>query len=357
MKKLLLFSAVAFSAATMMAQEGTDITPANYKFNTATTIPWYPELTKGANLPVSGMGVWEGNEALAENWNDGLIAIASAGQADANFQNLLKASSIIDLGGEVGRVYCFAGQQSGIKEKLAELYPDGDYSNIPVQTGGVAGFNYNFFSDPSKTPTEKDGYIHFRMVFNVYHNTFDGSQVFQNIYHADNQNNNKTIINSKETNEATTPSAILNNEFVQRYPDDNEPVEDDFGNLIWEPTKWMVLEYDFNIRDVDSDGKHADPFRMKMQTVAANGFANLALFIKEVSFTWMDGNPQIVGERAKSYVTMTPAPKGDVLAGVSSPVVELDREDGRIFNLQGMEVQNPTVPGIYIQNGKKFIVR
>ncbi len=32
-------------------------------------------------------------------------------------------------------------------------------------------------------------------------------------------------------------------------------------------------------------------------------------------------------------------------------------EDGRIFNLQGIEVANPTVPGIYIRNGKKFIIR
>lgn len=31
--------------------------------------------------------------------------------------------------------------------------------------------------------------------------------------------------------------------------------------------------------------------------------------------------------------------------------------DGRIFNLQGIQVTNPTAPGIYIQNGKKFIVR
>lgn len=31
--------------------------------------------------------------------------------------------------------------------------------------------------------------------------------------------------------------------------------------------------------------------------------------------------------------------------------------DDRIFNLQGIQVKNPTVPGIYIQNGKKFVVR
>ncbi|MDE6257415.1 MAG: hypothetical protein K2M53_03415 [Muribaculaceae bacterium] len=31
--------------------------------------------------------------------------------------------------------------------------------------------------------------------------------------------------------------------------------------------------------------------------------------------------------------------------------------DGRIFNLQGVQVKDATVPGIYIQNGKKFIVK
>lgn len=357
MKKVLLFGATLVAATTMMAQEGTDITPANYYFNNATCIPWYPTLTKGANIPVSGMGLWESIPELAQNWNNGLIAIASAGQAEANFQNLLDASSLIDLGGEVGQVYCFAGQQSGIIEKLSELYPEADFSKVPVQKGGVAGFNYNFFTDPAKTPTDKDGYIHFRMVFNVFHNTFDGTQVFQNFYQTDNQGNNKTKVGSTETNEANTASAILNTEFIQRWEDDNEPKEDDFGNMMWEPNKWLVVEYDFNVRDVDSDGKHADPVRIKMQTVAANGFANLALFIKEVSFTWFEGTPQIVGKRAKSYLDLTPAPKGDVLAGVQSAVVVPVKEDGRIFNLQGMEVQNATTPGIYIQNGKKFIVR
>ncbi|MCM1110155.1 MAG: hypothetical protein NC336_02990 [Clostridium sp.] len=41
------------------------------------------------------------------------------------------------------------------------------------------------------------------------------------------------------------------------------------------------------------------------------------------------------------------------IAVEEAPVVK----DNRIFNLMGIEVKNPTVPGIYIQNGKKFIVR
>ena len=31
--------------------------------------------------------------------------------------------------------------------------------------------------------------------------------------------------------------------------------------------------------------------------------------------------------------------------------------DNRIFNIMGVEVQEPLAPGIYIRNGKKFIVR
>lgn len=49
----------------------------------------------------------------------------------------------------------------------------------------------------------------------------------------------------------------------------------------------------------------------------------------------------------------------DYLLGVDDIVIAPATrvEDNRIFNLQGIEVTNPTVPGIYIQNGKKFVVR
>lgn len=50
----------------------------------------------------------------------------------------------------------------------------------------------------------------------------------------------------------------------------------------------------------------------------------------------------------------------DMLQSGVIPVVDEIHEnagDGRIFNLQGIEVSNPTAPGIYIRNGKKFVVR
>ncbi len=52
----------------------------------------------------------------------------------------------------------------------------------------------------------------------------------------------------------------------------------------------------------------------------------------------------------------------EVLAGVEDVVVDNEtavefKGDNRIFNLQGIQVTNTDAPGIYIQNGKKFVVR
>lgn len=53
------------------------------------------------------------------------------------------------------------------------------------------------------------------------------------------------------------------------------------------------------------------------------------------------------------------AAKLDASSGVEEVVSDAAAEvkDNRIFNLQGIQVANPTHPGIYIQNGKKFVVR
>lgn len=43
--------------------------------------------------------------------------------------------------------------------------------------------------------------------------------------------------------------------------------------------------------------------------------------------------------------------------GITSITVEDNPSNGRIYNLQGMEVKEPLAPGIYIRDGKKFIKR
>jgi hypothetical protein len=43
-------------------------------------------------------------------------------------------------------------------------------------------------------------------------------------------------------------------------------------------------------------------------------------------------------------------------AGLTTTAADEYKGDGKIYNLQGIRVDNPT-QGIYIQNGKKFVVK
>ena len=58
--------------------------------------------------------------------------------------------------------------------------------------------------------------------------------------------------------------------------------------------------------------------------------------------------------------TTVDAVKDAIISGIDNIISEEPAAvaaDNRIFNLQGIQVANPTAPGIYIRNGKKFVVR
>ena len=45
-------------------------------------------------------------------------------------------------------------------------------------------------------------------------------------------------------------------------------------------------------------------------------------------------------------------------SAIEDVTIEAERPaDNRIFNIMGVECKAPLAPGIYIQNGKKFIVK
>ena len=48
---------------------------------------------------------------------------------------------------------------------------------------------------------------------------------------------------------------------------------------------------------------------------------------------------------------------GSSTAGITTLISDGQRMDGAIYNLQGVRVQAPTKKGIYVRNGKKFIVK
>lgn len=76
----------------------------------------------------------------------------------------------------------------------------------------------------------------------------------------------------------------------------------------------------------------------------------------------LDGDWIVIDNFRLTYYgadTTKDAVKNELSSGIEDIVIDTPArpEDNRIFNLQGIQVTNPTVPGIYIQNGKKFIVR
>ena len=370
MKKLLLLSAALLTATCAFAQaEGTDVTPKNYKFNTATALPFCTEgflvetdhPSQGGNCPSTGgkqAGVWENLEALgwASQYNEGLIIDASAGQKQANFDNMMEGIQLVDLGGEVGQVFAFIGGNPNVLDYMKTYYlTDGQLDNAKAAKTGIAGWNFNVFSDPKNTPTAADGFIRIRMVLNAFHCDYDNAgNVFNNIYMADNQGNNKiTITEDNKVDDATATNQPISAMAFTAIDENGAPVENEYdGGYTWDPSLWMVYEWDINVPAPDSNGLLGAPFRVKAIVPGSNALNDVALFIKEISFTAYPGTPEILGTRQKTFVNYTPGK----VQGISDAIAPV-KEDGRIFNLQGIEVSNTTVPGIYIQNGKKFIVK
>ena len=372
MKKLLLFGAVALTTFGAMAQ--TDITPKNYHFNTATAEAfchdWYHP---GANFVSSSTGIWEEFTPLSQHYNDGLIVIASAGQSQVHFDSYSQGVSLVDLGGEVGQVFAFIGSglnpttKENVKTILQKYYlPDTDLTDVPTQgNDGVQGYTLNFFSDPANTPVRATGYVRVKIVMNVFTVDYDADQnAFSQIYFVDNQGNNevKTDLLSKDAGGKGVNDANVK-ENANVHPDMFTAYEDFMGfevpstneydgNLKWDPTKWMVYEFDVNCTEPDANGKKTTPFRLKWQAPGGGVTGKMAYFIKDISFTQYDGLPELAGQRKISWETYAPGK-----AGITDAVATPAGKDNRIFNLQGIEVQNTDVPGIYIQNGKKFIVK
>ena len=117
--------------------------------------------------------------------------------------------------------------------------------------------------------------------------------------------------------------------------EDGEPEIDDDENYIYDPTKWMVYEWDTYA--------HGDaiPMRLKMEMNQGN-LASATVFIKEVSFTKLaDASEPILGTRKKSYVTYEVDPQASNVAAIEAEGA------AEYYNLSGMKV-NSLTQGVYI---------
>ena len=86
------------------------------------------------------------------------------------------------------------------------------------------------------------------------------------------------------------------------------------------------------------------------------------LFLSNNKFYYSTGTTTIKGFRGYFYLqdfsTSSPAPKL-VINGEATNIdgLQIVDGDGRIYNLNGQHVENPTKKGVYIQNGKKVVMK
>lgn len=365
-KSLLLCAAMLSMSAAAFAQN--DITPSNYYFNNAESFSYGPEAYLGANLG-NISPVWAGING-DEIWNNGLCVVGGGQFNNPDqpyFTDLKAGTQLVNLGGQVGQVWCLSGQNSKINEKLDEL----GYTDIPEIkncTGGLNWFNLNWFTDPNNTPTVKDGYFRVRMVVNVYSNALPSETIFNKIYAVTDQGGVRPT-----QEDSNTDSCIMPNEFFLA-DDAGTPEIDGDNNMIWDPNKWLVYEWDVNCPDAD-DAATYSPMRMKMEM--SNGvLANSTIFIKELTFTQYEGEPEILLERKKSFVTYTIGGEdgsvkkleADALTYTQNGETVTFAQDANVYSAAGVQVAAAKAgmpvalaKGFYVANagGKsvKFIVK
>ena len=167
-------------------------------------------------------------------------------------------TTIVDLGGEVGKVLCVKG-------------PNSNYENGAEKLSGadIGWFNFNFFSPYSKTPISTSDAdqkpIRVRMVFSIVHNTQTSTdEMFK-------------LATSTLANNQTNFGGLFNAGDFQQLDEEGNPVYDENWNVAYDPTKWMVYEFDCTV------GTEAgNPTRVKMEF--SNGiWMEGAVLIKELT--------------------------------------------------------------------------
>ena len=252
MKQILLGIAITLlGGVNLYAQSNQDETPfTKYDYSTRSVV----EETIG--------GFYAGahpNETtmttFVKNYNNGFFFICGGKMGVApNPTNIQKGTSIVDLGGKVGKVLCINGSNSDFNTTQK--------SDLP-QCGFADGWvKLNFLSDPTKTPTGGSAAapnIHVKIVMNVYSNA---SNATANILEGTN------IISKVGGNVYATNGSVVPNEF---YTDGSYDI-----------TKWMTYEF-----DTYCPGTNNMPLRLTLN-YPYQKINDATIFIKEITFTEID---------------------------------------------------------------------
>lgn len=256
MKQILLGIAITLmGGVNLNAQSNEDITPfTKYDYSTRSV----GQETIGGFFANANPN----RDYLISNYNEGLFVVCGGQmiKTPANQKKLQDGTSIVDMGGEVGKVLCINGANSDFNDTFNVSYPK--------NSGDITGWvNLNWTTDPNTTPTDgtaEDPNIHVKIVMNVYAgstNTFKDVNTFDNV----------NIVVKYDGQAYSTYEGVKPSEFYTEK-----------GN--YDITKWMTYEFDTYCENKDT----SKPIRLSLNISNKGAINNTTIFIKEISFTKID---------------------------------------------------------------------
>lgn len=171
---------------------------------------------------------------------------------------------------------------------------------------------------------------------------------------------------------------------LSTYAKNDESFTISFATYDWASNDWLNANYPylvkptkdvttFDVDGVDIDGDRAyisqkTTNNIKGKRVSFTGvlmktsIAENDLFISGNKFYYSTGSTTMKAFRCyfnvPTFTSSSPAPTF-VIDGEATNIegIQIVDGDGRIYNLNGQHVENPTKKGVYIQNGKKVVIK
>lgn len=321
-----------------------DITPGGYNFAADPTLPNVDGIAQGS--PVWNPPVFWLNEH-EDFYNDGCIFwIGNFG----NYDDVMESIGIVDLGGEIGRVFYVNRPGSNINEALKAVIKDRE---VTIPEGKCGDYLIPLWHCNPEAASGDAG-IRVRMVINIYQNemqmTGDPSQ-FQPYFQTASNSNGEPADNT------STGKMVFSGDFALRWGEvesedgtiswnsdlDENPnytedvaVYDGDGDPVWNPNRWMVYEFDID------HGAGDAPWKIKMELPGGTS-AGATLFIKEMKFYAKDGEEVGIepGTRQKSWVYYD-YNKSDAIHGITA-----DKAQGLSVSVNGNEVSFGEAAAVY----------
>ena len=360
MKKFLLLAAMAAVSVTMNAQE--DFTPEAYKFSKRAVgeklIMQHTDATW--NTPPMSSAAIE-----AEAPEGGFVTL----NANADVNNGMNATCIVDLGGNVGHVLAITGASM---EGLNAAYAAAGLGAVKNEPEAPIGaMQINMYTDPSTTPAA--AIVQSDIVVNAWATTTAPDQVvWANYYYM-------TAANDVTPREANiwSGNSLMITDFC-KYDEDGDLEVDDDENAIYDPTRWLRLTTLIKTLGKDTDDwPYSNAVKAKLWT--GGSFGNVVLFIKELTFKTTEYTPDSEEftsqtNHKRTYEVWNPDPDNvaDAIKTVQT-AAKFDVRNGQFASLENAEVftldgkrvlagtKGQLAPGAYIAKIKgvsvKFVVK